>query len=69
MGDTVTTPEGVRGEVSSLNVLRQTVKVLVNVNDEKELREYSVDELKFRPRHKKVKVSQEEIKALADLEK
>ena len=43
--------------------------VLVNVNDEKELREYSVDELKFRPRHKKVKVSQEEIKALADLEK
>ncbi len=69
MGDTVTTPDGVRGEVSSLNVLRQTVKVLVNVNDEKELREYSVDELKFRPRHKKVKVSQEEIKALADLEK
>ena len=69
MGDTVTTPEGIRGEVSSLNVLRQTVKVLVNVNDEKELREYSVDELKFRPRHKKVKLSPEEIRALADLEK
>lgn len=69
MGDTVTTPEGIQGEVSSLNVLRQTVKVLVNVNDEKELREYSVDELKFRPRHKKVKLSPEEIRALADLEK
>lgn len=69
MGDIVTTPEGIRGEVSSLNVLRQTVKVLVDINDEKELREYSVDELKFKPRHKKVKLSPEEIKALAELEK
>jgi len=69
LGDMVTTPEGIKGEVSSLNVLRQTVKVLVDINDEKELREYRVDELKFRPRHKKVKLSAEEMKALAELEK
>ena len=36
IGDTVTTIDGVRGEVQSVNVLRQLVKVIVEVNDEKE---------------------------------
>ena len=54
IGDTVTTPEGVRGEVHSVNVLRQLVKVLVTVDkDEKEIREYKVEQLKFRPRRRK----------------
>ena len=53
IGDTVTTIDGVRGEVQSVNVLRQLVKVIVEVNDEKELREYKVKELKFRPRRRK----------------
>ena len=53
VGDTVTTPEGLKGDVRETNVLKQRVKVVVEVDDEKELREYSVDELKFKPRHKK----------------
>lgn len=55
IGDIVTMPDGMKGEVSSVNVLRQLVKVLVDVNDEKELREYPVEELKFKPKHKKEK--------------
>ena len=55
LGDTVITPYGIKGEVHSVNVLRQLVKVMVNINDEKELREYPVDELKFRLGGKKGK--------------
>ena len=55
VGDTVTTASGLQGEVSSVNVLRQRVKVLVDVDDEKELQEYDVNELKFKPRKKKEK--------------
>ncbi len=56
VGDTVLTDDGLRGEVASVNVLRQLVKVIVNVDkDEKEIKEYPVDELKFRPRRKKGK--------------
>ena len=41
------TAEGdLKGEVQSVNVLRQKVRVLVDVGDEKELREYEVNELK-----------------------
>ena len=72
IGDTVTTPEGLKGDVQSLSVLRQRVKVVVALeNDEKEIREYHCEELKFRPRRKKneVRLSKEEMKALAALEK
>lgn len=55
MGDSVITPENLKGEVTGVNVLRQLVKVLVDVNDEKEIREYPVGELKFRPKNKKDK--------------
>ena len=45
-GDTVTTPEGLKGEVQSLSVLRQLVKVIVTLeNDEKELRGYKASDL------------------------
>ena len=69
-GDTVTTKDGLTGVVHSLSVLRRRVKVVVNLdNDEKEIREYQADDLKFRPRRKKQKVSREEMKKLAALEK
>ena len=47
------------------------MKVIVTVNDEKEIREYKVDELKFKARRKKekMKLSAEELKALEVLEK
>ena len=64
----VTTKDGLRGEVQSVSVLRQLVKVKVDVNGEKELREYKVSELKFKQKKHKVKVSAEEIKKLSVLE-
>ncbi len=53
VGDTVTTPDGLKGEVRETNVLKQLVKVVVEIDDEKELREYVVEDIKFKPRHKK----------------
>ena len=49
------TPQGVQGTVQSVNVLRQMVKIVVDVNDEKEIQEYPVRDLKFRPKKKKGK--------------
>ena len=61
-GDTVTLPDGLQGIVHSVNVLRQRVKVIVEVNDEKEIQEYPVGELKFRSRKKKAKNTDKEIR-------
>ena len=71
-GESVTTPEGLKGEVQSLSVLRQLVRVIVTLdNDEKEIREYPAADLKFKPRRRKkdVKLSKQEMKELAALEK
>lgn len=77
-GDYVTTNDGLKGEVQSVNVLRQQVKVIVTVDkDEKEIREYKVDQLKFKPRKKKGKGGEKqaadgpdaELKQLEALEK
>lgn len=70
VGDYVTTIEGLKGEVQSVSVLRQLVKVIVEVNDEKEIREYKVDGLKFRPKRRRdnTKISAEEMKKLKALE-
>ena len=74
VGDHVTTDDNLKGEVHSVNVLRQTVKVLVEAGDEKELKEYRVDQLRFnRKRHKNQKNDQrgndQEEKELEKLEK
>lgn len=71
LGDHVTTKEGLRGEVQSVSVLKQLVKVIVTLdNDEKEVREYKVEDISFRPRRKKEKVVLDaELKALEILEK
>ena len=71
VGDHVTTPDGLKGEVNSLSVLRQLVKVIVTLdNDEKEIHEYKVEELRFKPRRKKkdVKLTKEEMAELRALE-
>ena len=68
INDTVTTPEGIKGTVQSVNVLRQTVRVLFEDGDLKEVKDYPTTELKFKPRKRKVQVSKEEAKELADLE-
>ena len=72
VGETVTTIEGLKGEVQSVSVLRQQVKVIVTLdNDEKEVREYKVDDLRFKPKKKRrdTKVSKEEMRELSALEK
>lgn len=69
-GDYVTTDDHLKGEVQSVSVLRQMVKVIVEIDDEKEIREYRVDQLRFKPKRKRdnVKLSAEELKELAALE-
>ena len=71
VGDFVTTEDGLKGEVHSVNVLRQLVKVIVDVDDEKEIKEYKVEQLRFKRKHKnrKLDVSEAELKELEKLEK
>ncbi|HHT89163.1 MAG TPA: stage 0 sporulation family protein [Clostridiales bacterium] len=73
VGDIVTTADNLQGEVQSVSVLKQLVKVIVTLeNDEKEVREYKVEELRFKPKKKKDKlngIEDEELKALELLEK
>ena len=72
VGDYVTTPEKLKGEVSSVNVLRQLVKVIVTLDgDEKEIREYPVSELRFKPKRKndRMNIDDKELKELEELER
>ena len=71
VGDIVTTDDGLKGEVASVSVLRQNVRVIVEINDEKEIREYKVDRLRFKPKRRKesFNVSDEELKELEALER
>ena len=72
VGDRVICPDGVQGEVSSVNVLRQLVKVVVEKGDSKEIHEYKAGEIRFvRRGHRQVReeVSAEELRALELMEK
>ncbi len=54
VGDNATTAEGVVGKVESVNVMRQTVRLIItDEEDNKTMEEFKVDELKFKPRKKK----------------
>ncbi len=47
VGKPITLPNGETGSVASVNVLRQTVRVLfINEKEEKEIREYTLDEIR-----------------------
>ena len=72
VGDFVTTEDGLKGEVHSVNVLRQLVKVVVDVGDEKEIQEYKVEQIRFKRRHgknRKADPNEAELKELEKLEK
>ena len=73
VGDYVTTNDNLKGEVQSVSVLKQLVKVIVTLeNDEKEVREYKVEDLKFKPKKRKEKgnnIDDEELRVLELLEK
>ena len=69
IGSHVKTAEGLDAEVQSVSVLKQLVKVIVSLDDgEKEVREYRVDELKFRPNKPKNRIKDKHDKELKKLE-
>jgi cell fate regulator YaaT (PSP1 superfamily) len=71
VGDFVKTIDGNKGEVLSVSVLRQKVKIVVtDKDDNKEVMEYSVNELKFKPKKRRntERISDAEYKALEALE-
>lgn len=74
MGDKVTTVDGFTGEVININVLRQLVKVKISLeNDEKDIKEYKVSEIKFKPKRRRNNINDElsdkEIRELEELER
>ncbi len=71
VGDYVVTDDGLKGEVHSVNVLRQLVKIVVEEGDEKEIKEYPAEQLQFRRkrgRKEKLELSKEEQQELERLE-
>ena len=71
VGDYVTTADGLRGEVQSVNVLRQLVRVIVDKGDEKEIKEYSANQLQLKRKKgkkEKLDLSREEMQELERLE-
>ena len=69
IGSHVKTAEGLDAEVQSVSVLKQLVEVIVFLDDgEKEVREYRVDELKFRPNKPKNRIKDKHDKELKKLE-
>lgn len=72
VGDRVDTADGFKGEVSSVSVLKQLVKVILELESgDKEIREYRVEDLRFKPkkRRKDREPDSSEIKALEELER
>lgn len=71
VGDYVKTNDGLKGVVHSVSVLRQKVKVIVtNEKDEKEIKEYLLDDLSFKTRKKRDHIQMDDaLKALEELEK
>ncbi len=64
VGDFVKTKDGMIGEVGSVNVLRQRVKVVLALGkDEKEVKEYSVEDLQFKRGEKFKDVKPETLQA------
>lgn len=75
VGDRVSTKDGMTGEVYSVNVLRQKIKIIVTLeNGEKDIKEYKVDEIKFKSKKRrnnsyKEDMADAEIRALEELER
>ena len=73
LGDFVTTNDDLKGEVLSVSVLKQVVKVIVTLEkDEKEVREYKVEDLHFKQKKRKERtpnIEDEELRVLELLEK
>jgi len=71
IGDIVTVPSGVDAEVKHVNILRQLVKVIIRNEDNVEITEFKLDELKIKKKRggKNNRLSKEEYDELKRLEK
>ncbi|MBO4396665.1 MAG: stage 0 sporulation family protein [Eubacterium sp.] len=70
VGERVTTSDGLTGEVQSVSVLKQRVRVIVELEgDEKDVRDYDVHELKFKHRGPREKIRNKHDKEIEKLEK
>ncbi|MCM1084410.1 MAG: stage 0 sporulation family protein [Clostridium sp.] len=72
VGDFVKTVDGKKGEVASVNVLRQKVKLIVTLEDDtKEIEEYRIEDLKFKPKRRRndTSISDDELQKLEALER
>ncbi len=72
VGDFVKTVDGKKGEVVSVNVLRQKVKLIVTLEDDtKEIEEYKIEDLKFKPKRRRndTSISDDELRMLEALER
>ncbi len=69
VGDAVICPGGLKGEVNGVNVLRQTVRVLVEDGEDKEMKEFPAADIHFHHhKNSKVEITEEELQAVRDLE-
>lgn len=71
IGDLVITPGGQEGEVKHVNILRQLVKIIIRVDNNVDIVEYHVDEIKIKKKRnpKGGRLSKEEYAELKKLEK
>ncbi len=74
VGDMVKTADGRRGEVKSVNVLRQKVMLVFTLEDDsKEQEEFKIEDLRFKPKKRRNddrdKISDAELKKLEALER
>ena len=70
VGDSVTTKDGQKGEVQSVNVLKQIVRVLfTDENGDREAKDFNVEELTFKQKkHREKMATEDEMKELKELE-
>ena len=70
VGDKVTTKDGLQGEVHSINVLKQVVKVIIfDADGDREAKDYPASELLFKARkHSEKAASPDEMRELRELE-
>jgi cell fate regulator YaaT (PSP1 superfamily) len=61
-GDEVETPDGKLGEVQSVDILREKIRVFTETGDSREVKEYHASELKYDPEvHKKAKHNKQNV--------
>ena len=69
VGDPVVIKDGnIKGTVKDVNVLRQTVSVLITGDDETDVRTVKVEEISFHSRRRGRRLSPEEMKEMKELE-